>query len=158
MFSAPADVYTQEGTFLYPAGTKFVADVQKIKYTPFRHKKQKNLIVLRKFYIPNGVSHQMAGVTYTTDKGSVVTTKTVDKKNPVKENYFAGAKEITKAEFRIKYTDKLSPVVKYDMKGDEIVYILLTGDMVIPNENYWEFEVEDETQEVDDSIPSHQDM
>ena len=44
------------------------------------------------------------------------------------------------------------------MKGDEIVYILLTGDMVIPNENYWEFEVEDETQEVDDSIPSHQDM
>lgn len=158
VFSAPADVYTQEGTFLYPAGTKFVADVQKIKYTPFRHKKQKNLIVLRKFYIPNGVSHQMAGVTYTTDKGSVVTTKTVDKKNPVKENYFAGAKEITKAEFRIKYTDKLSPVVKYDMKGDEIVYILLTGDMVIPNENYWEFEVEDETQEVDDSIPSHQDM
>ena len=158
VFVAPADVYTQEGTFLYPAGTQFVADVQKIKYTPFRIKKQKNLIVLRKFYMPNGISHQMAGVTYTTDKGKVVTTKTVDKKAPVKENYFEGRKEITKAEFLVKYTNKLSPVVKYDLKGDELVYILLTGDMVIPNENYWEFEVEDDSQSPDDSVNTHENM
>lgn len=157
VFSAINDVYTQEGTFLYPAGTKFVADVQKIKYTPFRHKKQKNLIVIRKFYMPNGISHQMAAVAYTTDKGKIVTTKTVDKKDPVKEDYFEGAKTITKAEFRIKYTDKLSPVIKYDLKGDEIIYALLTGDMVIPNENYWEFEVEDESTG-DDSIPTHENM
>ena len=158
VFVAPTDVYTQEGTFLYPAGTQFVADVQKIKRTPFRLKKQKNLIVLRKFYIPSGVSHEMGGVTYTTDKGKIVTTKTVDKKSPVKENYFEDTKNVTKAEFRVKYTDKLSPVVKYDLKGDEICYILLTGDMVIPNEHYWQFEVEDESEEVDDSINTHTDM
>lgn len=157
VFSAPNDVYTQEGTFLYPAGTKFVADVLKIKYTPFRHKKQKNLIVIRKFYMPNGISHQMAGVAYTTDKGNVVTTKSVKKDTKVKENYFEGLKELTKAEFKIKYTDKLSPVVKYDLDNDEIVYILLTGDMVIPNENYWEFEVEEENAS-DDSIPTHENM
>ncbi len=158
IFVAPADVYTQEGTFLYPAGTQFVADVQKIKYTPFRIRKQKNLIVLRKFYMPNGISHEMAGVTYTTDKGKVVTTKTVDKKAPVKENYFEGRKQITKAEFLVKYTNKLSPIVKYDLKGDELVYILLTGDMVIPNENYWEFEVEDDSQSSDDSVNTHENM
>ena len=108
--------------------------------------------------MPNGISHQMAGVTYTTDKGRVVTTKTVDKKAPVKENYFEGRKNITKAEFLVKYTNKLSPVVKYDLKGDELVYILLTGDMVIPNENYWEFEVEDDSQSPDDSVNTHENM
>lgn len=158
VFVAPTDVYTQEGTFLYPAGTQFVADVQKIKRTPFRLRKQKNLIVLRKFYIPSGVSHEMGAVAYTTDKGKIVTTKTVDKKSPVKENYFEDTKTATEADFRIKYTDKLSPVVKYDLDGDEICYILLTGDMVIPNEHYWQFEVEDEGDSVDDSINTHEDM
>ena len=158
VFVAPTDVYTQEGTFLYPAGTQFVADVQKIKRTPFRLKKQKNLIVLRKYYIPSGVSHEMGAVAYTTDKGKIVTTKTVDKKSPVKENYFEDTKTATEADFRIKYTDKLSPVVKYDLEGDEICYILLTGDMVIPNEHYWQFEVEDESDEVDDSVNTHMDM
>ena len=65
---------------------------------------------------------------------------------------------ITKAEFLVKYTNKLSPVVKYDLKGDELVYILLTGDMVIPNENYWEFEVEDDSQSPDDSVNTHENM
>ena len=99
----------------------------------------------------------MAGVAYTTDKGNVVTTKSVKKDTKVKENYFEGLKELTKAEFKIKYTDKLSPVVKYNLDNDEIVYILLTGDMVIPNENYWEFEVEEENTS-DDSIPTHENM
>ena len=107
--------------------------------------------------MPIGISLQIAAVAYTTDKVKIVTTKTAYKKDPVKENYYEGAKTITKAEFRIKYADKLSPVIKYDLKGDEIIYALLTGDMVIPNENYWEFEVEDESTG-DDSIPTHENM
>ena len=30
--------------------------------------------------------------------------------------------------------------------------------MVIPNEHYWQFEVEDEGDSVDDSINTHEDM
>ena len=58
--------------------------------------------------------------------------------------------QLVKPYLRIKYTDKLSPVVKYDLDGDEICYILLTGDMVIPNEHYWQFEVEEDEQTEED--------
>lgn len=142
VFEAPADVYTQEGTFVYPAGTKFIADVQDEAYTPFRHKKQKDLLVVRKIITPQGISHEMAGVAYTTDNGRVVTQNSINK-NPIKENYFEGRKEITKAEFLVKYADKLAPVVKYDLNTKDTIYILLTGDLVIPNELYWEFEPKD---------------
>ena len=84
----------------------------------------------------------MAGVAYTTDNGRVVTQNSINK-NPIKENYFEGRKEITKAEFLIKYADKLAPVVKYDLNSKDTVYILLTGDLVVPNELYWEFEPKD---------------
>lgn len=145
-FVAVEDAYTQEGTLLFPAGTNFVGDVQKLGYTPFRHKKQKNLIVLRTIALPNGTTHEMAGVPYTTDKGKVVTTKATkkDKESTVKEDYFEGRKQISKADFLIKYTDKLSPLVKYDLTESDVIYVLLTGDLVIPNENYWEFEVDAE--------------
>ena len=150
VFVAPADVHTQEGAFLYPAGTKFVADVQKLTYTPFRHKKDKNLIVIRKFYLPNGISHEMGGVAYTTDKGKIVTTRSSNKKDVVKENYFEGRKELTKGEFLVKYTNKLAPLVKYNLDPNDVIYVLVTGDMVIPNEHYWQFEVEEDEQTEED--------
>ena len=143
VFVAKEDAFTQEGTFLYPAGTQFIADVQGEKLTPIRHKKQKNLIVFRTISMPNGISHEMAGVAYTTDRGKIVKLKeTIN--DPVKEDYFEGRKTITKANSLIKYTDKLAPMVKYNLDENDTVYVLLTGDMVIPNESYWEFEVQDE--------------
>ncbi len=145
LFSAPNDVYSVEGTFLYPAGTVFSALVEKEQLSYFRKKKHRTKLVFKRFTMPNGISNAMAGVFYVTDMRNVVTTKTWNKHRPVKEGFYSFARSLKNGEKLRHYSDKLTPMVKYDFETDDTMFILLTGDMVIPNEYYYYFELPDRT-------------
>ena len=72
----------------------------------------------------------MAAVSYTTNKGHVVFVTDANSKKKYKES----SKKIKqKGDFLLKYVDKLIPVVQTKIDSDENIYLLLTGDLIIPN-------------------------
>ena len=64
MFSAPEDLYTKEGTFVFPKGTEFYARVDKIGYSAWRSKPERSRIVFHKYSLPTGETYDMAGVPF----------------------------------------------------------------------------------------------
>ncbi len=71
----------------------------------------------------------MAAVSYTTNKGHVVFVTDANSKKKYKES----SKKLSKGDFLLKYVDKLIPVVQTKIDSDENIYLLLTGDLIIPN-------------------------
>ena len=53
--------------------------------------------------------------------------------NQTKKKYKESSKELTKGDFLLQYVDKLRPVVKTKIKKNEDIYLLLTGDLIIPS-------------------------
>lgn len=129
IFVSPVDTTTVEGTVLYPKGTEFSATVKQVKNSKWRNKQDKALLIFDKITIPDGESVNMAGVPYVSDFGNVIFVNAKNSKRKIKES----SKEISKADFLLRYSRKLVPVVKYDVKANDEVYLLLTGDLVLPD-------------------------
>ncbi len=71
----------------------------------------------------------MAAVAYTTNKNRVVFVTDANSKRKYKES----SKTLSKGDFLLKYVNRLIPVVKTEIKPGEDIYLLLTGDLIIPN-------------------------
>ena len=134
-FVAPADVYTQQGTFLYPKGTEFYARVDKIGYSAWRSKPERSTVVFHKYSLPSGETYDMAGVPFTKDD-KVIYTNNVTKPKEAKKltNY-----KMSQKEYLIAVAHQMSPLMEFNIKTGKTIYILLTGDMVLPqSENYFQ--------------------
>lgn len=134
IFSAPNDVYTTQGTFLYPKGTEFYARVEKIGYSAWRSKPEESRIVFHKYSLPNGETYDMAGVPFTKNEKIVYVS---DVKNARKAKNLASYK-MSQKEFLIACAHQMAPLTDFDIKPGKTIYILLTDDMVIPqNDEYF---------------------
>lgn len=132
-FAAPNDVYTTEGAFVYPKGTEFYARDEKIKYSKWRSKPQKSATVFFKYSLPTGETYDMAGVPFTRND-KVIYVKDTKKAKKAKA---LNEKKMTKKEYLIACAHQMLPVTNYNIKENKTIYILLTGDMVIPiSEDY----------------------
>ena len=134
VFTAPNDVYTNEGTFLYPKGTEFYARVEKLGYSAWRSKAERSNIVFHKYSLPSGETYDMAGVPFTKDDKIVYVNNV---KSPKKVKALSASKS-TQKEYLIDCAHQMSPLTEFNIKENKTIYILLTGDMVIPqNEEYF---------------------
>lgn len=128
-FIAPNDVYSDQGTLLYKQGTEFLAKVQTVKNRPWVNKQYKAFILCDYAKFTNDTEKETAAVPYTTNKGHIVFVTDANSKKKYKES----AKKLTKGDFLLKYVDKLIPVVKTQIDSGENIYLLLTGDLIIPD-------------------------
>ena len=128
VFSAPNDVYSIQGTFLYPKGTEFYARVDKIGYSAWRSKPERSRVVFHKYSLPNGQTYDMAGVPFTRNDKVIYVS---DVKNAKKAKEMSSWK-MSQKEFMIAVAHQRAPLIDYDIKTGKTIYILLTGDMVIP--------------------------
>lgn len=132
-FTAPNDVYSTQGTFLYPKGTEFYARVNKIGYSDWRSKPETSTVVFHKYSLPTGETYDMAGVPFTKDDKVIYVS---DIKNAKKAKKLTNYK-MSQKEYLIAVAHQKSPLMEFNIKSGKTIYILLTGDMVIPqNDNY----------------------
>jgi hypothetical protein len=131
-FSAPEDVSTEEGTFLYPKGTKFSAEVLRIKKSTWRDKTNNTLLVLDRIMLTDGYQFAMAAVPLTDKNKDVVY---VTPKNQHKDwlKYQKETKPVKEGEFLVNYASKMSPRIKYKEKQSTVIYLLLTDDLIFRN-------------------------
>lgn len=133
VFTAPNDVYTNEGTFLYPKGTEFYARVDKIGYSAWRSKPERSSIVFHKYSLPSGETYDMAAVPFTKDEKIVYVN---DVKNPKKVKALTASNKSQK-EYLIACAHQMMPLTEFNIKKGKTIYILLTSDMVLPqNDSY----------------------
>jgi len=129
VFEAPTDLYTEEGTLLYKAGAKFRARVHRTKNRLWTNRQNKALFIFDYAKYTNDTQKEMAAVSYTTNKGHVVFVTDANSKKKYKES----SKKLSKGDFLLKYVDKLIPVVQTKINSNQNIYLLLTGDLIIPN-------------------------
>ncbi|MBR3604885.1 MAG: S-layer homology domain-containing protein [Candidatus Gastranaerophilales bacterium] len=128
VFTAPNDVYSTQGTFLYPKGTEFYARVDKIGYSAWRSKPERSTVVFHKYSLPSGQTYDMAGVPFTKDdKVIYVNNVKTAKKAKSLANY-----KMSQKEYLIAVAHQMSPLMEFEIDTNKTIYILLTGDMVIP--------------------------
>jgi len=127
VFTAPEDVYTKEGTFLYPKGTEFYARAEKIGYSAWRSKPEKSLVVFHKYSLPSGETYDMAAVPFTKDGKVIYVNSLTPKKVKSLNNYKSSQKQ-----YLIDVAHQMAPNLDYDLPEGKTIYILLTADMVIP--------------------------
>lgn len=127
-YVSPKDVYSLEGTKLYNQGTKFIGYVDRTENSYWFKRQHKAYIVFNKAILGDGTEFPIAGVLYSTYKGDVVLEK--NKNSRKVEN--DAKKQYSKRDAAIKFTDKLVPVIKYDEKAKDNLFMLITGDMIIP--------------------------
>jgi hypothetical protein len=139
VFTAPNDVYSTQGAFLYPKGTEFYARVDKIGYSAWRSKKERSRVVFHKYSLPNGQTYDMAAVPFTkSDKVIYVNSIKNAKKAKALTNNKSNQKE-----YLIDCAHQMAPLMDFDIKEGKTIYLLLTGDMVIPqDETYFNLRTE----------------
>ncbi len=148
IFTAPNDVYTNEGTFLYPKGTEFYARVEQIGYSAWRSRAKKSTLVFHKYSFPNGFTYDMQGVPFT-NNDKVVYVNNIKSAKKAKEltNYKGSNKN-----YIIDCAHQRFPLLKYNMDTNDTIYILLTGDMVIPlNDEYFNLRTKKSVLEQEDT-------
>ncbi len=128
VFTAPNDVYSVQGTFLYPKGTEFYAWDLKKGYSSWRSKREKSRIVFHKYSLPSGQTYDMAGVPFTKNDKVIYVNKA---KNASKLKSLGNNKSSRK-EYMISVAHQMAPLIDYSIEKGKTIYILLTGDMVIP--------------------------
>ena len=146
-FVAPNDVYSVEGTFLYPKGTEFYARVDKIGYSAWRSKPERSTIVFHKYSLPTGETYDMAGVPFTKDD-KIVYVNSIKKPKDAKKltNY-----KMSQKQYLIKVAHQMSPLTEFNIDPNKTIYILLTHDMVIPqDESYLNLRTKKSVLEEDD--------
>ena len=111
------------------ASHEFYARVYKIGYSAWRSKPEKSRFVFYKYSLPNGETYDMAGVPFTKDE-KIVYAKD-DQKTPKKLTNIANYKTSNK-NYLIKCAHQMAPLTEFNIKNNKTIYILLTGDMVIP--------------------------
>jgi len=132
-FTAPNDVYSQQGTFLYPKGTEFYARDERKGYSAWRSKAEKSNVVFFRYSLPSGQVYDMAGVPFTKDDKLIYVNNIKNAKDAKK---YSSDKSSSK-EYLIKCAHQKNPKIDYKVLSGKTIYILLTGDMVIPqNEEY----------------------
>ena len=147
-FVAPNDVYTKEGTFLYPKGTEFYARVDKIGYSAWRSKPERSTVVFHKYSLPSGETYDMAGVPFTKNDKVIYTSNVLKPKEVKKLNNY----KMSQKEYLIAVAHQMSPLMEFNIKNNKTIYILLTGDMVIPqNDSYLELRTKKSLLEEDDT-------
>ncbi len=147
VFSAPNDVYTEQGTFLYPKGTEFYARVEKIGYSAWRSKPERSRVIFHKYSLPNGETYDMAAVPFTKNDKVIYVNNT---KNPKKIKNLTSFK-LSQKEYMIACAHQMAPLIEYDIKNNKTIYILITGDMVIPqSEEYMNLRTKKSILEEDD--------
>lgn len=127
-YVSPKDIYSTEGTKLYSQGTKFVGYVDRTEKSYWLGKQNKSYIVFNKAILSDGTEFPIAGVLYSMYNGDVVLEKEKDSAKVEKD----ANKKFIEKEAAIKYTEKLVPVLKYKENGKDNLFMLLTGDMIIP--------------------------
>ncbi|MBQ8475858.1 S-layer homology domain-containing protein [bacterium] len=133
-FTAPNDVYSTQGTFLYPKGTEFYARDEKKGYSAWRSRPEKSNVVFYRYSLPTGQVYDMAGVTFTKND-KIVYVNSV--KSAKKAKKYSSDKTSSK-NYLIKCAHHMNPVIDYKMLSGKTIYLLLTGDMVIPQtEEYY---------------------
>lgn len=130
MYVSPKDVYSLEGTKLYNQGTKFVGYVDRTEKSYWLKRQHKAYIVFNKAILTNGDEFPVAGVLYSTYRGNVVEEKT---KNSIWVKNDA-TKKYSKRNAAWKFTNKLVPVIKYHDDTKDNLFMLITGDMIIPDD------------------------
>ncbi len=133
VFTAPNDVYTKEGTFLYPKGTEFYARVDKIGYSAWRSKPEKSRVVFHKYSMPTGETYDMSGVPFT-KKERVIYKNKVNNKTKALAYYNGSQKQNL-----INIAHQNAPIIDFDITKAKTIYILITGDTVIPAQDYKSF-------------------
>lgn len=129
-YVSPKDVYSLQGEKLYDAGTKFIGYVDRVEKSYWLKKQHKAYIIFNKAILNNGTEFPIAGVLYSTYKGDVVLEK---QKNSIRVKNDAN-KKYSKRNAAIKFTKKLVPVIKYDEDAKDNLFMLITGDMIIPTD------------------------
>lgn len=128
-YVSPKDVYSTEGTKLYSQGTKFEGYVERVEKSYWFKRQDKSYIVFNKAILTDGTEFPIAGVLYATYKGDVVLEK---EKNSRKIENDAN-KKYSKRDAAIYFANKkLVPVLKYNEKAEDNLFMLITGDMIIP--------------------------
>ncbi len=128
-YVSPKDVYSIEGTKLYSQGTKFSGYVDKVELSYWRKKQHKAYIVFNKATLNDGTEFPVAGVLYATYKGKVVLEKEKDSRKIENDS----TKQYSKRDAAIYFANKkLVPVIKYDEEAKDNLFMLITGDMIIP--------------------------
>ena len=133
VFAAPNDIYTKEGTLLFPKGTEFYVRVDKIGYSAWRSKPEKSRIVFHKYSMPNGETYDMAGVPFTKKDRLIYTHKNTKKSKALA--YYDG----TQKQNLINVAHQMAPLMDFDILKQKTIYILITGDTVIPADGYTNF-------------------
>ncbi len=128
VYVSPKDVYSLEGTKLYGQGTKFIGYVDRTQKSYWFKRQHKSYIILNKAILTDGAEIPVAGVLYSTYRGHVVEEK---EKNSLKVQRDFN-KKYSKRNAAWKFTNKLVPVVKYTDDTKDGLFMLLTGDMIIP--------------------------
>ena len=130
-YVSPKDVYSIEGTKLYNQGTKFIGYVDRTQKSYWLKKQNKAYIVFNRAILNDGTEFPVAGVLYSTYKGKVVEEKA---KNSLRVKNDA-TKKFRKRNAAWKFTNKLVPVIKYSEDTKDNLFMLITGDMIIPDSN-----------------------
>lgn len=147
-FVAPNDVYTKEGTFLYPKGTEFYARVDKIGYSAWRSKPERSTVVFHKYSLPSGETYDMAGVPFTKDDKVIYTNNVLKPKHAKKLNDY----KMSQKEYVLAVAHQMSPLTEFNIDKNKTIYILLTHDMVIPqNDSYLQLRTKKSILEEDDN-------
>ena len=128
IFVAPNDVYSTQGTFLYPKGTEFYARAYKIGYSAWRSKSEKSNVVFHKYSLPTGETYDMAGVPFTKDDKIVYVNNIKNAKEAKKLTNF----KMSQKEFLIAVAHQINPTTDFDVEIGKTIYVLLTADMVLP--------------------------
>ncbi len=133
-FTAPNDVYSQQGTFLYPKGTEFYARDERKGCSAWRSKPEKSNVVFFRYSLPTGQVYDMAGVPFTKDDKLIYVNNV---KSAKKAKKYSADKSSSK-NYLIKCAHQMNPKIDYKVLSGKTIYILLTGDMVIPQtESYY---------------------
>lgn len=128
-YVSPKDVVSTEGTPLYSQGTKFIAYVDKVEKSYWRKKQHKAYIVFNRAVLTDGTEFPIAGVLYATYDGDVVLEKQKNSRKIEKD----AKKQYSKRNHALYFANrKLVPVLKYQEKGKDNLFMLITGDMIIP--------------------------
>lgn len=130
-YTAPSDVYSKEGVFLYPKGTEFYARVMKIGYSAWRSKPEKSNFVFYKYSMPNGEAYDMAGVPLTKKGEKIVYLNSIKNEKQILD---INNKKANQKQYVLDCAHQKSPLTEFNIDENKVIYILLNADLVIPQD------------------------
>jgi hypothetical protein len=142
-FAITENLHSNNGTLILPAQTRFKAKVTQMELTNWQNDNSKALIEIYQLALPHGDTVPMAAVVFTepkpVKKGNRVVDAPFKKANIINKTVkFIGRnmgplrQEPYRNDPLVIRSNLVRPTVHYDKQVRDLVYILLTGDLVIP--------------------------